>query len=327
MQNNRNVVTKVETTDGTFVVKDFRGMYLLNRLAYSIFRKSKAIRSFEHSERLNEMGFLTPDPVAWIDDYALGFLRRSIFISAYFPYKTLQQFIVENEGRSGDFKQLLLEQLAAFAFRLHQKGVYHQDFSVGNIFVIPMDSGYDFALTDLNRMRFLRSLSYEGAIGNFRKIQLDRTDLEVFITHYARLSSQSPEASLTLFYRLKDRSSRLRRARKKVRFYTLGFIESLQEAKRKTVPPPELSRNNNPIFRIANDHELQSPNQSASQNAVPQPHEKHSKFPDRREHERLSGKENSDYPTKSPTRESATNNAPDTGSVSNVPRSQDRSVR
>ena len=282
MQDNRNVVTKVELPEGTFVVKDFRGMYFLNRLAYSIFRKSKAVRSFEHSERLNAMGILTPDPVAWIDDYSMGVLRKSIFISTYFPYKTLQRFIADNQSGEPDFKEELLKHLAAFAFRIHQKGVFHEDFSVGNIFVIPKDAGYDFALTDLNRMRFMRSISFTDALSNFRKIQLEPADLKTFITSYARLSARSPEESLSIFHRLKDRSSKLRRARKKVRRYTLGIFESLQSPK-KAVDISWRATNKKTNFQVGKDHELQSPNKSASQKTVSQPHPEHPQFKDRRE--------------------------------------------
>ena len=63
----RNVVTYRSLEHGEFVVKYFRGMYLFNRLAYSLFRKSKAERSFLHSEILNSKGIETPPPVAWMD--------------------------------------------------------------------------------------------------------------------------------------------------------------------------------------------------------------------------------------------------------------------
>lgn len=275
MQNNRNVVTKVETSDGTFVIKDFRGMYFLNRVAYSIFRKSKAIRSFEHSEKLNAMGIRTPGPVAWIDEYSAGLLGRSIFISSYLPYQTLQQFMRERETETPDYKKLLLKELAAFSLDLHLKGICHEDFSIGNIFIIPKADGYDFGLTDLNRMRFRKSVSFHEAMSNFRKIQFTSEDLNTFITSYAQMRSYSPDEALSIFYRLKDRSSRLRRGRKKVRQYTLGLIESRTQPK--TSPPKgRNSGKKTPNFTMENRHELQSPNQSHSQNAVSQPHAKHS---------------------------------------------------
>ena len=276
LQDNRNVVTKVEGPDGIFVIKDFRGMYFLNRFAYSIFRKSKAIRSFEHSERLNAMGIQTPGPVAWIDDYAAGLLTRSIFISSYLPYQTLQQYMQDTENEGPDFKITLLKDLAAFALNLHQKGVYHEDFSIGNIFVIPKRDGYDFGLTDLNRMRFLKTISYNEAMNNFRKKQFRPGDLNTFISSYARLTSHSPNDSLTVFHRLKERSSRLRRARRKLRHYTLGMIESMRPQAGKPESPVWNSRNKIPNSMMGKRHELQSPNQSTSQKAVSQPHPKHS---------------------------------------------------
>lgn len=225
MQDNRNVVTRIETPQGEFVLKDFRGMYFTNRLAYSFFRKSKAIRSFENSARLNSMGIQTPQPVAWIDEYSFGFLKRSIFVSTFFQYKTLQQFMFERQDQGDVYKKELLNALASFALKLHRRGILHDDFSIGNIFVIPVEGGYDFALTDLNRMRFNKSISYNNAMSNFRKIQLEPEDLETFIAGYARLSAKSPRESLAVFKRMKDRSSKLRRTRRKLRRYTLGLLQ------------------------------------------------------------------------------------------------------
>lgn len=327
MQDNRNIVSKAELTEGTFVIKDFRGMYFVNRLAYSFFRKSKAVRSFEHSERLNKMGILTPEPVAWIDEYTSGFLQRSVFISTFFPHQTLGQFLANIRESEWHIKRSVLQHLAIFAIDLHRKGVYHDDFSVGNIFVIPTPRGYDFALTDLNRMRFFKSISFEKAMGNFRKIQFNSDDLRVFITEYARLSSRDPEAALAGLLKLKYRSSKLRQARRKLRSYTIGLIESLRAPNGSPATPVAYSRIDTPDNQIQQKHELQNPHQQVAKNAVPQPHEEHPQFADRPDDQRHRYPENSDHPSKSPSGKPTAHNSTDSGGVPNVSQGKGRSVR
>jgi hypothetical protein len=52
IQNYRNDIRIWEIGGCKVVVKSFKGMYLPNQLAYSLFRKSKAKRSYETSLKL-----------------------------------------------------------------------------------------------------------------------------------------------------------------------------------------------------------------------------------------------------------------------------------
>lgn len=226
LEDNRNIVTKVETMHGLFVVKNFKGMYFFNRLAYSLGRKSKAIRSYRNSERLNKLGFKTPTPVAWIDYYTGGLLMKSYYISTFYPYQTLRQYLTNHTEDSTLDKTLLWHQLAAFAFRLHRNGILHDDFSIGNIFVIPTEEGYDFALTDLNRMRFGK-VSYKSGLSNLRRLHLSPEDLDLVIKSYAEYWGMSPGNSIEIYYRIKNKASALRSFRRKIRRYTVGYLERL----------------------------------------------------------------------------------------------------
>ena len=61
-------------------IKSFKVPSLLNRIVYTFFRKGKARRSYEHAMELLRLGFLTPDPVAYMETYRYGLLYRSYYV-------------------------------------------------------------------------------------------------------------------------------------------------------------------------------------------------------------------------------------------------------
>jgi len=227
LEDKRNLITRVDTREASFVVKDFRGMYFLNRLAYTWFRKTKSIRSYLNSQLLNEMGIRTPAPIAWFDEYSWGILSRSVYVSAFYPHKTLLQYIAIHREKENFFIDSLLHDLAKFAIRLHRLGVLHDDFSVGNIFVVPTTNGYDFALVDVNRMRFRTHVSFDRGLRNMRKLQLDPPELQVLISAYASLLGQDKTNALQKFFHYQKRRSVLRSIRKKIKRYTIGLMDKV----------------------------------------------------------------------------------------------------
>lgn len=227
IQDNRNVIKKITIEQGTFVVKNFRGMYFLNRLMYSFFRKSKAERSFLYSQILNNNGIVTPPPVAWLDCFQWGLLKESYFVSVYYSYPTFKDILHSNNYKENEaFRSSLLHQLAAFTFKLHRLNIYHKDFSWGNILIIEKPEGFQFALIDLNRIRFGK-VNYKKGLRNFITLEVTEEDMNTLIREYAVLSNQSPEESIEFFWTVKKRSSALRRFRKKIRRHTLTPLEQL----------------------------------------------------------------------------------------------------
>jgi serine/threonine protein kinase len=226
IQNNRNVIKKVTTPQGTFVIKSFTGMYFFNRLAYSIFRKSKAERSYLYSLLLRDKGILTPPPVAYIDCYSWGLLTNSYFISKFYPYKTLSDILKQLDVNNYDYKKKLYHHVASFTLKLHKLDIYHDDFSLGNILVIDNPDGFSFALVDLNRVVF-RKVSYSYGLQNFAKLGIPEEDLNMLIREYATLSKQPIEKSIDAFWSTRKRSDLARSIRKKIRKYTLTPIEKI----------------------------------------------------------------------------------------------------
>ena len=226
VHDHRNVIKKVTTPQGTFVIKNFAGMYFFNRLAYSIFRQSKAERSYLYALLLQEKGILTPPPIAWIDCYRWGLLTQSYFISLYYPSKTLSEILKHLDPNDYDAKKTLYSQVASFALRLHRLDIYHDDFSLGNILLRENSDGTSFALVDLNRILF-RKVSYSYGLQNFAKLGFPKEDLNMVIREYAKLSGQPVEESIEAFWATRKRADVLRSIRKSIRRYTLTPLEKI----------------------------------------------------------------------------------------------------
>ena len=223
--NNRNVIKKVTIPQGTFVVKNFKGMYFFNRLGYTLFSRSKAEKSYRNSDALHDRGIATPPHVAWIDYYNWGFLARSYFVSTYSPYETLRE-VITRKTQEGFSKESLYLDLLKFINKLHSAGVYHDDFSLSNILVIPSKDGYQFSLVDLNRIRFMK-ISFRQGLRNFSKLEVPEDDLNMLIREYAVQAGQSAEESFNMFQSDNKRAMLLRRSRKTLRRYTLTPLEKL----------------------------------------------------------------------------------------------------
>lgn len=185
IQNRRNDI-RVDTINGyQLVIKSFKGMYWPNRLAYSLFRKSKAQRSFETSIRLESMAIHVPTPVAYIDYYEGGILQSSYFVSLYQDHEDLQTSL-SNDSSTHRLSKLF----AGFTFHLHQAGVYHDDFSKGNILCVSEGRSIHFSLVDLNRVRF-RSISFRAGVKSLSKLGLKQADLKRVLKIYTQLWGQS----------------------------------------------------------------------------------------------------------------------------------------
>lgn len=222
---NRNVVKKIATPQGVVVVKDFRGMYFFNRLAYTLFTASKAKRSYENSATLREKGIATPRQIGWLDYYRWGLLSRSFFISVYDPYETLRDVLNRNRNNALVIESLY-DHLIEFIIKLHRLEVYHHDFSLTNILVIPDGERFRFSLVDLNRVRF-RNVGFADGLHNLSKLDIPDEDLNQLIRKYAVALDQSPEEALKLFRTKHQRAATLRKARRTLRRYTLTPLERL----------------------------------------------------------------------------------------------------
>ena len=75
--------------------------------------------------------------------------------------------------------------LAEFTASLHSKGIFHIDYSPGNILYKGAGQHYEFMLVDINRMRF-DVFSVNHQLRNFERLIEDATIWNMFVACYAQ---------------------------------------------------------------------------------------------------------------------------------------------
>lgn len=179
----RNVVKVDEVSNVKLVIKSYNRIYLTNRIRYSYFYPSKAERAYTNAFELLKRGFQTPEPVAFIECFEFGLLKKSYFISLHSEFSPLATAIANDRG-------MLIRDLVRFTYQLHQQGIYHMDFSNGNILYKKQGDGFQFSLIDNNRMKFGK-FDYARRLKNFRQLGLTNVQLINVAEEYARLEQSN----------------------------------------------------------------------------------------------------------------------------------------
>jgi len=162
----RNEIKVFEYNGLLLNVKRFRIPHLINRISYSFIRKPKAERSFTYAGRLRQAGVGTPDPVAFILEYKGGLLHYSYFISLQMvAYSTMYHI-----GKTPyEANEKILAAFARFTAEVHEKGIFHKDYSPGNILFKEDEGNIDFRLIDINRMEF-GAVTVRKGCSNFARL-------------------------------------------------------------------------------------------------------------------------------------------------------------
>lgn len=179
----RNEIKVFNVGDLQVNVKRFGIPHLFNRVAYTWFRKSKAVRAYENAARIIELGFDTPDPVAYIETYSGGFIHYAYFISLQCPYK--RRFVEFAKGNPIGDRASVVGDLGVYVARLHQAGVLHKDLSVGNILFEMDATGTHFSLVDLNRMKFC-TIGMKKGCKNFNRLRGNEDFFRLLARSYSR---------------------------------------------------------------------------------------------------------------------------------------------
>ncbi|MBT3588960.1 MAG: Kdo domain containing protein, partial [Flavobacteriaceae bacterium] len=150
----RNTIKNVTVQNLDLNIKSFKVPHLVNRIAYSFFRKSKANRSFDYANDLIKKGIKTPKPFAYFEYSNLKLLHKSFYVSEQLSYDLTYRELITGLNYP-DYDNILRE-FTRFTFDLHEKGVNFLDHSPGNTLIKKnKNTGkYDFYLVDLNRMNF-----------------------------------------------------------------------------------------------------------------------------------------------------------------------------
>lgn len=199
LYNQRNQIKEFKLDDWTVVIKSYKKPHLLNAFIYHYLRASKCRRSFYFAQRLNSLDIPTPEPIAFIENSCNGLLCESYFIYKKCPYS---QNLYHLRGESLDkSNRELLRALALFSADMHEKGVFHKDFSPGNILYQYNESGYQFSLIDINRMAF-GAVSMKRACIGFRRLWGGDEMISYFAEQYANIRGFDPKecARMALLY-------------------------------------------------------------------------------------------------------------------------------
>lgn len=130
-------------------IKAFKLPNLANRYIYSMFRKSKAERSYLNAWKLIDLGFHTPEPIGFGEEKVPGRLKHSYYFSIQIEASEMRNMETRPDAAA------LLHALGTEMARLHRAGVWMKDFSPGNVLFTRTSSGsYIFNHVDLNRIEF-----------------------------------------------------------------------------------------------------------------------------------------------------------------------------
>ena len=198
----RNELKIINYNDTDIVVKSFKVPNIINQIVYSFFRDSKAKKSYEYSLKI---GDFTPQPIGYIEFYNnLSFLKESYFLSEEFKYDfTIREPLLEKDfdDRDGIFRAF-----ANFTLQLHEAGIFHNDYSPGNILIKKDKDGYTFKIVDINRMKFFK-LSEDDRAKNFSKLWADDDVLLTISQEYTKhYRCDKDFTSKVLYYSNKNKS-------------------------------------------------------------------------------------------------------------------------
>ncbi|MBO5961213.1 MAG: glycosyltransferase family 2 protein, partial [Paludibacteraceae bacterium] len=182
-----------------FVVKSFALPSWWKRIIYSIF-PSKARRSFIYAQRL---GSITPKPVAYKETRKAGILHDSYYISRVSPCTHVLKEVIKNK----EFPQRMriFADFGRFTAALHEQGILHADYSMGNVLFEPSETDTCFQLVDLNRMRFKQRINCRKGCRNFERIDTDHEALSVMARAYAQARGYNEEECVRLVLKMRWR--------------------------------------------------------------------------------------------------------------------------
>jgi len=195
----RNELKVFDTDYGKIVVKSFRIPHIINRFAYSFLRLSKAERSYNYSLEILKRGFQTPQPIAYLELFKKGLISESYYISGYSNYISMKCFTFTKKLTKEDIE--ILKAFARFTAQLHEKEIYHKDYSNGNILYQKGGENIHFVLVDVNRVQF-RKVTEAMSYKSFHRLYFSLEMLEIVAVEYALQRHLDPEKSVAEIKRL-----------------------------------------------------------------------------------------------------------------------------
>jgi len=201
----RNELKVFDTDFGKVVVKAFQIPHIINRFAYSFLRVSKAGRSYVNSLEIIKRGFQTPHPIAYMELFKTGLLSESYYVCDYSDYLSMKKFDFFTELTKEDVE--IIKAFGQFTALLHEKKIYHTDYSNGNILYKKKNENILFNMVDVNRIRFTE-VTEAMAYKSFHRMALSIEMLEMVAREYALQRHFDVEKSIAEIKRLNLKTMR-----------------------------------------------------------------------------------------------------------------------
>lgn len=216
----RNVI-KTMTIDGVLVnVKSFRTPNVINKIVYRFFRKSKAQRSFEYAQYLENHDFGTPKPLGYFENSSALTFRDSYYASEHLKADLTYRELTTDLNYPNH--EDILRAFTRFSFKLHQNGINFLDHSPGNTLIELNNGDYKFYLVDLNRMQF-GPMDFVTRMKNLSKLTTHESIVKVMSSEYAKVSGEDEAYIFNTMWKetqyFQERYYRKKRLKKKLKFW------------------------------------------------------------------------------------------------------------
>lgn len=199
----RNTIKLYNVCGETLTVKKYKNYNFLQRVAYTLFKPSKATRAYRYASLLNTKGICTPHEVACIE------MRRGLlcitgyFVSTFCGDPSVKTLLENGNGNNGDAdrqvspdKISLLESVGEFIADMHTKGVLHGDLNISNILCGKgTDGGYELRVIDTDRAVF-KAPSADECMEDLKRVTHHRETLRCIIQAYAAKRGWNAEETI-----------------------------------------------------------------------------------------------------------------------------------
>ena len=162
-----------------YITKQFAIPPLWRGIIYGLFSPSKAKRSYVYAKRL---GDLTPTPIAYREVRYCGILRQSWYVCKESECQYTFNDLIHNKAFPN--REMILQSIGRFTAKLYQRGIYHQDYSGGNILF--NEDGSKIEVIDLNRIKFYKKMPLKKGLQLFERLNIDKEALSILGASFAQ---------------------------------------------------------------------------------------------------------------------------------------------
>ncbi len=207
----RNEIKIINYEDEELVIKSFKVPHIINKIVYTFFKSSKAKKSYDNSVKIIKY---VPKPIGIIEFKSFGLLSDSYFISENFKYDfTIREPLLDTNFTD---KEQIFKEFAHFSKELHDDGIFHLDYSPGNILIKKENGSFIFKVVDINRMQFM-DLSINDRLKNFSKLWAKDEDLKIIIKEYLKLVDKDENTYMPIALKFSQAHKDRKNAKKRLK--------------------------------------------------------------------------------------------------------------